>query len=308
MKRPMIFTLLLSTGLFLTAGAPQVNVLSLMEGAFPLVVPAHYGGWNAECLLDDSPGSGWACQEGKTQNNVFVFELVGPTTLERFEFDNAAIDTEGSGAREVLVEVSTTSARDGYTPVLMVSLAAKADGQKFPAAKAVPARWVRLTLKSNHGSGEYTELFSFRGFGPRPEQTTQKDVSGTYESTYSAFHLRQQGTALNGCYEYNDGLLTGVIEGRVMKLTWTEDGGRTRGPAVMVFAPDGTSFRGFWWRESEVRGAPSGVWDGTRKSPQVGGCPHWSGSVGGELKSKLTSEGRARLYGILFDTDSAVIK
>ncbi|MEW6440633.1 MAG: OmpA family protein [bacterium] len=40
----------------------------------------------------------------------------------------------------------------------------------------------------------------------------------------------------------------------------------------------------------------------------MGGCPHWSGSVGSELQKTLAASGRARLYGILFDLDSATIR
>jgi outer membrane protein OmpA-like peptidoglycan-associated protein len=41
---------------------------------------------------------------------------------------------------------------------------------------------------------------------------------------------------------------------------------------------------------------------------QVGSCPHWAGSVSGELRKDLAATGRARLYGILFDTDSARVR
>ena len=132
------------------------------------------------------------------------------------------------------------------------------------------------------------------------------NISGTYDTEYSKFHVRQQGTALVGCYEYNEGLLDGAIEGRLMKLTWRE--GENSGPAVMVFSPDGKSFRGYWWRQGQERRQPGGNWDGSKISAQVGGCPHWSGSLGGELKKQLTCEGRARVYGILFDLNSATIK
>ena len=76
----------------------------------------------------------------------------------------------------------------------------------------------------------------------------------------------------------------------------------------MIFAPDGKSFRGYWWRKGQEKEAPSGNWDGSKASSQVGGCPHWAGSLGGELKKQLRSEGRARVYGILFDLNSANIK
>jgi outer membrane protein OmpA-like peptidoglycan-associated protein len=308
------FSLFLIIGIFLipapapAAGEP-VNMLSLQEGALPVVVPSTYGTWHAHLLLDDSPKSGWACESGNISDNVFVFELAETATLERFEFDTASVDAEGAGAKDVLVEVSTTSALDGYSPVLETALADQADQQSFPATAKASARWVRLTIRTNHGNAKWTELFSFRGYGEKPAMTTPDNLSGTYKTSYSSFHVLQQGTALTGCYEYNEGLLEGTIEGRVMKITWREfDDPDNCGPAVMVFAPDGKTFRGFWWNQGRENGAPNGNWDGEKISTQVGGCPHWSGSVGGELKKQLKAGNRARLYGILFDTDSSVIK
>ncbi|MBI5590083.1 MAG: OmpA family protein [Deltaproteobacteria bacterium] len=291
------------------AGGEIVNLLSLQQGALPVVIPPTYGGWNAENLLDDSAETGWACETGKVKDNVFVFVLAETATLDRFEFDTASVDDDGAGAKDVLVEVSTTSQAAGFAPVLQVSLADKADGQRFQATQKTPARWVRLTIRNNHGSEKWSELFSIRGFGEKPAISIPVNISGTYTSTYAQFHVRQQGTALIGCYEYNDGVLDGTMEGRVMKMTWRESGGPDdRGLAVLVFAADGKSFRGFWWRLGDEMGAPSGHWDGEKIAAEVGGCPHWAGSVGGELKKKLSVDKRARLYGILFDLNSAVIR
>jgi len=43
-------------------------------------------------------------------------------------------------------------------------------------------------------------------------------VSGTCRTTFDDFHLWQQGTALSGCDERHEGLFTGTVEGRIMKL------------------------------------------------------------------------------------------
>ncbi len=308
-RSPRIVTLALILFLPIAAAtaADQVNLLSIQEGTFPVVAPEHYSGWPTEALLDDSPKSGWACPEGKTAGNVFVFEMIAEAVIERFEFDTAGIDEEGAAAKDVLVEVSATSRTAGFTPVLQATLAAKVNGQKFAAANRTPARWVRLSILSNHGSEGWVELFSFRGFGARPPMAALPSaISGTYDSSYSLFRVRQQGSALAGCYEYNEGLLAGTIEGRVMKLTWRE--GDNHGPAVMVFAPDGSGFRGYYWHAGNETEAPAGEWEGTKQSATVGTCPHWSGSVGGELEKTLAASGRARLYGILFDLDSATIR
>ncbi|MBN2384770.1 OmpA family protein [bacterium] len=290
-------------------GAEPVNMLSLQEGALPVIVPAHYTGWNPEFLLDDSPESGWACTSGSIKDNVFVFELIESVALERFEFDNTNVDDEGAGARDILVELSETSAQDGFSPALETSLAAGRDGQSFELNPPKKARWVRLTIKNNHGNAEWTELLSIRAFGPRPASTTPNNISGTFDSSYAQFHVRQQGTALTGCYEYDQGLIDGTIEGRIMKLTWREAGGPDdQGPAIMVFPPDGQSFRGYYWHNSAEKKPPAGTWDGKKTSDQVGGCPHWTGSLSGELHKQLSTTKRARLYGILFDFNAAQIK
>src|SRR5262249_56610732 len=57
--------------------------------------------------------------------------------------------------------------------------------------------------------------------------------------------------------------------------------------------------------EAERRG---GVWDGAWKRTEVGSCRHWKGGVKERLTKNLEEFGRARVYGINFDTDSDRIK
>jgi OmpA-OmpF porin, OOP family len=286
-------------------------MLSFHEGTLPVVEPSTYGGWTALNVLDGESTSGWAAESGQLKNNAFVFALSdSAVTFERFEFDTASIDGDGRGARHVVVEVSPTGKDAGFVEVARGELADRADGQKLAAAKKVAGRWVRLTVVDNHGDAEWVELMEFRGFAPRPQNVAPLAVAGTFESDYGLFHLRQQGTALIGCYEHDEGLLEGSIEGHVMKLTWHEAGGPDdKGPALMILAPDGKSFRGWWWSGDTVGASTgAGTWDGTWKSATVGSCPHWSGSVGGEVKRSLATSGRAVLHGILFDLDSATLR
>jgi hypothetical protein len=289
--------------------AEPVDLLALGAGALPAVEPPSYSGWPAMHLLDDDPGSGWASVEGTIGGQRFVFALAGRATPERFELDTACIDGDGRGAKRIRLGVSDTGPGGPFATVLEAALADRRDGQRFPAAAKVAGRWVQLEILDNHGDPEWVELCSLRGFGSAPEPEPVGDVSGTYETDYSRFHLRQQGTALSGCYEYDEGAFSGSVEGRVMRIAWQESGGpEDGGPAVMVFAPDGRSFRGHFWHGTDRGRAPDGVWNGTKLSDAVGSCPHWSGSVGGEVARALAAEGRARLYGIEFDLDSAAIR
>jgi outer membrane protein OmpA-like peptidoglycan-associated protein len=162
-------------------------------------------------------------------------------------------------------------------------------------------------MKNSQGSSEYIELFDIRGYGRQLTRTVPENASGTYASDYGNFHMKQEGTSVTGCYEYADGLLTGGIEGRVMKFTWRQNNGA--GPAIMVFTPDGKKMFGLWWRESETDGR-GGTWNGEKVSSEVGSCPHWSGRSGAEerMTKELEDFGRTRVYGINFDSDSSVIR
>ncbi len=290
------------------ATGQAVNLLALGEGALPVVEPpSSDSGWLPLNVLDDAPSSGWCSQKGQTANNVFVFELATLATLTAFEFDTAGADGPGRSAKNVTVEVSA-ALKGPFQKALEAALEERQDGQRFKASATPAGRFVRLTIVNNHGDADWTELMGFRGFGAKPPAQPVGTISGTYRTNWNDFHLRQQGTALIGCYEFRDGLFEGTVEGRVMKMTWSQTGDPRRGPAVFVFAPDGRSFRGYWWRETDKGRPVDGDWTGTRVSDEVGSCPHWSGSVSGELRKGLATAGRARLYGILFDVDSAKLR
>lgn len=292
----------------LTAAAP-VNLLAIGEGTLPVIEPPTYSTWPVINLLDDAPSSGWASATGRILDNVFVFEMPFTASIEYFEFDTSSIDGAGRGARRYRVEVSDVSKTTGFKVVASGELSDRANGQRISASMKIPGRWVRLTLADNHGDAKWTELLSFRGFGEKPPTAAPMDVSGSYATTYSQFRIRQQGTALIGCYEHDEGLLSGSVDGSVMKITWRENGGPDDGgPAILVFSPDGNSFRGFWWYGTDRNKSPSGKWNGERSSLNIGSCSHWSGSVGGEVRKQLADSGRASLPGIHFDFDSATLR
>jgi outer membrane protein OmpA-like peptidoglycan-associated protein len=308
-NRPAIATSVVIAVLAGSALAQETNLLALGEGTLPVVEPASYAGWGSVNMLDESPHSAWCSASGHAVNNVFVFEMLAPATIDAFEFD-CIVDGKGRGAKDLTVEVSASARDAGFEKVLKASLVEGTSGQRFTVAKKVVGRWVRLTVDGNHGDPKYSELSGIRGYGVRPVAAPAAiaPITGTYSTNYNDFHLRQQGSAISGCYERNKGLFEGTIEGRLAKITWSESDGAKRGPAVFVFAQDGRNFQGYWWRDTDKGRKVDGEWFGKRTSAETGSCPHWSGSVGGELQKELAAKGRARLYGILFDTDSARIR
>ncbi|HEV7573990.1 MAG TPA: OmpA family protein [Thermoanaerobaculia bacterium] len=290
------------------ATAETPSLLSFSSGALIVQKPQEYSeGWSAFWLLDDKATSGWATPENSIAPQTIVIALPERTQLDRLSFDTASIDGDGRGAKDIAVEMSDTSATSGFQQIAAVSLQDKADNQSFPVSVQVPGRWLRVVVKNNHGSPQYIELMEIRGFGKQLTQTPFADASGTYETNYGKFHLKQEGTSVTGCYEHGDGLLNGGIEGRVMKFMWSE-GKDKNGPALMVFSPDGKQMFGLWWYEGQSD-ANGSVWNGTKISNEVGSCPHWSGTgAEAQMTKDLEELGRTRIYGINFDTDSDIIK
>lgn len=261
--------------------------------------------WDGIWIIDENPQSGWCCPKGQILNNVFVIELAEKSVFERVEFDTGSIDGAGQGAKNILIELSNDGSSEGFTEILSASLADKKDHQSFSVTADTSGKWLRLTIRDNHGSSDYTELMEFRAYGEQLTKTKLPDISGTYATNFNDFHIRQQGTSVTGCYEYDEGLLNGGIENNIMKLTWKEVDGQ--GPAVMIFNSQGDKFFGLWWYEGKEQ-ARGSIWNGERVSKEVGTCPHWAGGVQGQVTRELLAAGRVRLYGIHFDVDSDVIR
>jgi len=212
------------------------------------------------------------------------------------------VESPERSAKAVDVLISDTSATAGFKPLTSVTLK-MADGQRFAAAAPGTGRWLKLVIKSNGGDPDYSEIMNFRAFGKALTSTPVKNVSGTYSSAqFGNFHLLQTGAQLSGCYEHDQGLVQGGLEAQLMRLTWSQGGGKTSGPAIMVQARDGKSFKGFWQEAGSAEWHPG--WDLKKISDKVGACPNWKGPAGNVVADGLAQEGRVRLYGINFDSDS----
>jgi len=312
MGRKLILVSLVITYLFILFGfiadaaVTEQSLVSFSSGA--LVVeksPEYSEKWGNVWMMDGNPKTGWCCPKGEISNNVIVIELAEKSVLDRLEFDTGYADGAGRGAKDILVELSDEGPTEGFAEIASISLVDMEDNQSFPVNVDKSGKWLRLTIKNNHGDSQYTELMEFRAYGEQLTKTTIANVSGTYATNYKDFHLLQEETSVTGCYEYDQGILNGGIEDRIMKFTWIEMG--QKGPAVMVFTSDGEKFYGLWWYEGR-EDAPGGTWDGVKISQEVGGCSHWGGGVQETMTNELLEYGRVRLYGINFDYDSAVIR
>jgi outer membrane protein OmpA-like peptidoglycan-associated protein len=280
----------------------DIDLAAFANGGLVESVSSEYGGgWEAIFLLDENAHSGWANVKGRKGPYEIVISMPERSEIHAISFDTASVEKPERSAKAVDVLISDTSATAGFKPLASVTLKA-ADGQRFPVASGT-GRWLKLVIKSNNGDPDYAEMMSFRAFGKALTSTPVANVSGTYSSAqYGNFHLLQTGAQLSGCYEHDQGLVQGGLETHLMRLTWTQEGGKMSGPAIMVQARDGKSFKGFWQNKSESEWHPG--WDLKKISDKVGSCPNWKGPAGNVVADSLAQEGRVRLYGINFDSDS----
>ena len=245
--------LTLSVAALLTAAAPtgaqtaQTDLFSFAAGARLVAVPDDSDmaqmAWSPLNLIDGSAETDWVGQAGEV---VFVLELAETTRLSRIAFDTT-VHVGRKSVKDFTVDVSETSPRAGFHPVLSGTLQLSRANQSFafkPEERPV-ARWVRLTLHSNYG-GDNQAFTGFRGYG---EQLTHDaaltNITGNYDgaSGWGWIHLVQDGDRVSGCYEYQNGAFDGVIEGRVMRIRMREDGSD---PAIGLFqfSPDGRKMVG----------------------------------------------------------------
>jgi OOP family OmpA-OmpF porin len=268
-------------------------------------------------LIDEADNTDWT--GAPSPSPVFVLELAERTELSRIGFDSGGMNNDEKAIKGVKVEVSDTSATSGFTTVLTTDVAKAANGQNFPLATKAIGRWVRLTITSNHG-GEYVGFTGFRGYGTQlTHEATIANVSGTYEgaSGWGAVHLKQEGSHVTGCYEYRDGVLSGGVEGRLLKVEMLEQvdgGGVDKQLGLFAFAPDGKYTFGLTRKAAEEQSGPGydAFYSATKISDDIGNCPRIAGWRGQAAKSQLSQQleqtGRARLDGINFDFNSATIQ
>ena len=290
------------------ADDPPLDLLAFSNGALiERTSPSYGSGWEGIWLLDEAPGSGWANQDTTQPPFEIVISLPERSRFSRFVFDTAAVESAARSAKDVDIMISDQSATTGFTKIMAVVLGEPADGQGFdvPPTAAATGRWVKFVIRTNHGDDKYWEIMNLHGFGTALTTTKLADVSGTYDSAaYGRFHLAQSGAQLTGCYEHAEGLVQGGLEAHLMRLTCSENQGANSGPAVMVATRDGKGFQGLWRNGNESGWNDN--WKLTKVSNDIGFCPHWrpTGARGSMIGDTLSAQGRVRLYGINFDTDS----
>lgn len=113
--------------------------------------------------------------------------------------------------------------------------------------------------------------------------------------------LKQTGSLVSGCYPHQSGSIRGAVDGHVLRFDWSQKGNNRDGTAMMVLNSAGTILNGIWYAKGVMRGEWLGKRDDTLE------CNCNPGGSESSIAARLKDAQRAIIYGIHFDTNSAVI-
>lgn len=301
------------------------NVLSLPNGAYIVKAPNSYTTvsetsnriveWTKEAVIDGTTYKGWNSREDEKFPLEFVFELSEECQIEKFGFNNECErEYKGICAKNIKVEVSTTSSESGFTTILEPKLEEYAATKYFELKQPVKARWIRVSILSNYGNKKNTELMEIEALGNYVnEDVKQINLTGDWTSTWGTVSIRQNGSSINGCYKYRNGKITNAgMDRRILSFKWVEDGQGNSGQAALVVNEEGTRLNGIWSFGDNLK--KYGIWTFKRKSDtptqcyQVDETKKVDEEKQNRLKTEIESTGKLTIYGINFETGSANIK
>jgi outer membrane protein OmpA-like peptidoglycan-associated protein len=309
------------------------DLLDLASGAVVLSATTQHGGkWNAQSLLDNSTVTGWSSTKDYPNPNAFLIELPGEFLLSSFVIDNTGAEESsfpGISARHFTLYGSTTSPEEVFD-LIISGQADKGERKVFRVDEPTKVRWLKLVILSNYGNPSHTQVMELEAYGEAVGDMMQAtEVHGIYATNYGLMRLEQSGSYVVGCYEADNGLLSGKTNGRALNFRWWE-AGPNGGTACMVLSSDGNSLNGLWYEKGQVKG----IWYGGRVTD--GRCPDcevpvlntvvrslYEGRSTAAAEKSIMKESQARtvsgqcldeeanfnsLPTIYFDTDSAEIK
>jgi len=135
---------------------------------------------------------------------------------------------------------------------------------------------------------------------------SDKAISGgTFATNWDNFYLQIKNGKIRGCYDYDAGEFDGALDGGFLNINWRENGNQT-GKAVLAITRDGSFLNGWWYEKGKLQGTWFGPRTNDANEPKC--AAKLNVSKVSKVERALSETGRAVLYGVRFDHDSATLK
>lgn len=305
-----------------------INAASLLSGSYLQAVPPSSGYtdlnagdvnlYSPEALFDQSSKI-WRSRKKADLPMECIIEFTELYKLHAFAFDTR-VENESAGATKVQVLKSDVVIGFDFEPIGTYEL--KPNLRNHIDIDTVQARRLKIVFLANNGNKKYTEMREFEalGFYANPNIKTI-DVTGLWKSNWGDIVLKQDGGSIYGAYTYRNGKVNfGGIDRTQLSFKWTED---ITGPgrAILFMNAEGDRLTGLWCYNTDW--SKYGYWIITREDavpiekevplsnqakPDEKLSYSANDQVVKELKAELEEQNKLIMYGINFETNSAVLK
>lgn len=146
------------------SSAPSyTNVAAAANGATTESYTSQYdaSSWAVSNLLQPDGGQQWAGTSSQSQEIIIALPEV--TEFTDIAVNNFARENSSNWAKEVAVEVSTTSSYKGFTSVGKITMPQTGDLHNLALETPARAKYIKFFFRSNHG-GSYMEACRLRLF------------------------------------------------------------------------------------------------------------------------------------------------
>ncbi len=292
--------------------AGSINALALRNGCRVVKKPATFftpsaytakiEAWSVYGLLDQTETTGWCSGAASKVPYVFVFELSEDFILNKLSFNTfCQKEYKSISAKDIKVEYSVTSAKTGFISAGTYLL----EENKINTFDITPvkSRWVKLTILSNYGNPQWTELMEFEAWGDFAVPAIQpQSIVGVWNSNFDwvSFNKSSDGT-LYGCYKWANGeVYLKNVTRKTYSFYWKQKDDGQNGWCTIVLNKEGTKMSGIWGFGSDT--TKFGYWEFSKIQSVPYSCPNDAATNASVKKEKKELEKKIALLNIMIET------
>jgi outer membrane protein OmpA-like peptidoglycan-associated protein len=244
--------------LTILAQGEKINAVSLKSGCRLIKVPSTYftssahnlqtDDWTWQGLIDENPSVGWCSGAASKAPYTFVFELSEDYLIDSITFNNICqTESKGICSKDIHLEYSVTSASAGFISIDTFTL--KAYSLVKNGIKSFKSRWLRLTILSNYGNPQWTELMEFEAWGTLVQPVAERVIfNGVWKKTNEILTISQSKNGnLYGCYSWaqREFYIT-YFKRNTYSFNWTQKTDSLSGWGLFILNKEGTFLSAIW--------------------------------------------------------------